>query len=203
MKASLKFIYQPTRKYRLSLLGGYGMRERDDYPFNGANDKTTRLRLETAVRYRPSTALTGRLRYGIESIDNPFRPYDLMFESRGRGVLEVITGTANGGPDQAKHIFYFQRDDLRFGNVTMLPTIAHRIGFDLNYQATETLKLNTGLNMNLGSNEDAPQLDFTQQMIQPKLGLTYTPTGDFMFYGNYSYVMRSQTGLAAVALMDG
>ena len=126
-----------------------------------------------------------------------------MFENRGRGELEALTQTFNGGLDRAKHIYYWQRDQLRYGEVTSLPNMKHKINLNLKYKAAETLNLNAGLAATLGTNDNAPELDFKQNMFQPKFGLNYFPNEDFMFYGNYSYVMRSQNGLATVALMDG
>jgi len=199
MNGSVKFLYQPSRAYRLSLLGGFGTRERDDYPYEGAKDKTTKMRVELGVQYKPVSSFTGKFSYGLESIDNPFTPYNLMFESQGRGTLTAVTN----GADKAKHIYYWQRDQLRYGEITMLPKMLHKINLDLNYKPSQALSLNAGVNASLGSNDNAPQLDFAQKMIQPKLGLTAMPDENFMFYGNYSYIMRSQNGLATVALMDG
>lgn len=195
MKGSLKLIYQPSSRYRLSVLGGYNTRERDDYPYANAKDKTTKMKFEIGTRYKPVSEFIGNFTYALETIDNPFSTYENMFERPARGTLTNYTG--------APHIYYYQRDDLRYGSMTNQPTMTHNVQLNLDYKATETLKLNGGINVRLGSNDDIPQLDYEQTTIQPKFGLTYSADENFTFYGNYSYLKHSQNGLAAVALMDG
>jgi hypothetical protein len=193
---SLEYIFQPNTKYRFSVLAGYNSRERDDYPYEGANDKTTKIRLQGSLRYRPGARFTGYVKVYHDMIDNPFAPYKHMFEHSAREANLTPL------PDNS-FVYYFQRDQLRYGDITMLPTSATGLKLDLTFRPTEALQLTAGINMSMGSNSDAPELDFKQTMYQPKLGFSYMLNDKFDFFGSYSYLYRTQNGIAAVAMMDG
>ena len=193
---SLEYIFQPNTKYRLSLLAGYNSRERDDYPYKGAMDKTSKIRVQGSLRYRPGMKFTGNLKLYYDMIDNPFAPYKHMFERSGREAnLSPL-------PDNS-FVYYFQRDALRYGDITMLPTNAIGLKLDLSFHPTEALQLTAGLNMNMGTNADESELSFKQTSYQPKFGFNFMLGDKFDFFGSYSYLYRTQNGIAAVAMMDG
>lgn len=197
-KGSLNFIYQPTRKFRLSLLGKFSSTKRDDYPYQGANDKTTKIRLQAELKYRPTMKFTGRVKYYIEQIDNPFAPYNLMFEHNGStGPYEL---TPEPGMPQ---VYYYQRDDLRYGDITNQPTLVHGFYLDLKLKPTRKFNFAAGVNVRLGTNSDEPELDLEQTTIQPKLSFNWMPNDKVTFMGSYSYMKFNQNGLAAVPMMDG
>jgi hypothetical protein len=197
-KGSLNFIYQPSRKYRFSLLGKYSSIKRDDYPYQGANDKTTKIRLQAEFKYRPTMKLTGRLKYYLEHIDNPFAPYNLMFENVGSSGPHELT------PDPGMPIvYYYQRDDLRYGDITTQPTLVHGFYLDLKLKPTKKINFVAGVNVRIGTNSDEPELDLKQTSIQPKLSFNWIPNNKITFAGSYSYMKLNQNGLAAVPMMDG
>ena len=197
-KGSLNFIYQPSRKYRLSLLGKFSSLKRDDYPYQGANDKTTKIRLQAEFKYRPTMKFTGRLKYYLEQIDNPFAPYNLMFENIGSSGPHELT------PDPGMPIvYYYQRDDLRYGDITTQPTLVHGFYLDLKLKPTREINFVAGVNVRIGTNSDEPELDLKQTSIQPKLSFNWIPNNKLTFIGSYSYMKLNQNGLAAVPMMDG
>ena len=195
MKAALEVIYQPVRKYRLSLLGGFNSLERDDYPYYGANNKTTKMRLQTSIRYRPSAKFTGRFKYYLDMIDNPFAPYNQMFEKYGKTALTPWEG--NGA------VYYVQRDDIRYGDITSQPTMVHAVNLDLKFKLSKKANLFAKLNYRKSTNSDEKELDFNQTLFAPSIGLNLLPSDKVNFFANYSLQQMDQNGLAAVAMMDG
>ena len=195
---SLNYIFQPSRRFRFSLLGKFSSINRDDYPFQGANDKTTKIRLQTEFKYRPTMKFSGRLKYYIEHIENPFAPYNLMFEHIG-----------SSGPHQLvpepgmTQVFYYQRDALRYGDITTLPTLVNGIYFDLKLRPSKKFNIVTGINVRYGTNSDEPELNLKQTTLQPKLSFNWMPGDKIIFSGSYSYLVQNQNGLAVVAMMDG
>lgn len=198
LKGNLEFIYQPVRKYRLSFLAGYSTRERDDYPYEGAKDKTTKIRLQGAIKYRPSKAFTGQLKYYFENIENPFAPHNHMFERYGRSGPDSLQ-PENGAPA----VYYYQRDALRFGDITSLPSRVNGLKINLGYRPSQKVQLTVGLHTRFATNADEPQLDYKQKVLQPILGLNLIPSDKFSFFSSYSYLLQTQNGIAAVAMMDG
>lgn len=198
LRGNAEFLYQPTSKYRLSLLAGFSSRERDDYPYFGANDKTNKLSLQAAVRYRPTSKITGNFRYRLESIDNPFAPYNHMFEHYAQsGTYQLLPKP--GTPA----VYYYQRDDVRYGDITNQATLVHNAKFKIALKPNAKMSLNAGLNLRLGSNSDEPELDMQQKMLQPNLTINFYPNDKFSLFGNYSLTMQEQNFLAAVTMMDG
>jgi len=197
-KGSLNYIYQPTRKFRLSILARYLSTERDDYPYEGSHDKTTKIRLQGEVKYRPTMKFTGLVRYYIEDIDNPFSPYNQMFEYIGSSGAHQLFPD----PDMTQ-IYYYQRDDLRYGNITNQATFVHGFNLDLKLKPTKKFNFVAGINMRIGTNSDEPELDLKLTSIQPKISFNWIPSKKFILSGSYSYIDQSQNGLAAVPMMDG
>ncbi|RMF59713.1 MAG: hypothetical protein D6748_05800 [Calditrichaeota bacterium] len=198
LKGSGEFIYQPSRKYRLNLLAGIETRERDDYPFEGAKDKTTTLQIKGGIKYRPTEKFTGRLSLLYKNIDNPFAPYKHMFERPGYAGADSLV-PENGAPA----IYYYQRDALRYGDITSLPAQETGVQLKLSFMPQKTVNFTVGLNASMAANSDEPELDFKKTSLQPLLGLNLIPSDKFAFYSSYSYLLQTQNGIAAVAMMDG
>ena len=198
MRGNLEFIYQPTSRYRLSLLGEYSTRERDDYPFEGAKDKTTKFLLQGDVKYRPSREFTGHLRYYFENIDNPFSPYNNLFERYGRSGPDSLTPIP-GTPA----VYYYQRDAIRYGSVTSLPAVVNGGKLDVDYRLTPKTKLSLGLTAKIATNNDTPELEYKQTSMQPTLGFSAVPNDKFSLFTSFSYLYKTQNGIATFAMMDG
>jgi len=194
-KGSAQFIYQPDRRYRLFLSAGYEGTERDDYPYFEAKGKTTKLKASVGGKYRPHSRFWGRLKYSFENVDDPFSPYEQMFESAGKDVLVKL--------DDNSWYYYFQRDDLRYGSVTNQPKNRHGVDLSLNFRPDPKASLSAGLKASLGTNGDTDSLDFERTQMQPQLSASIAPTPLWNLFGSLSYMYDKSNGLAAVAMMDG
>ncbi len=194
-KGSAKFIYQPNRKYRVFLSAGYEGTERDDYPYFEAKEKTTKLKASVGGRYRPNSKFLGRVKYSFQSTDDPFSPYEQMFEKAGKGVLEKL-------PDNGTY-YYFQRDDLRYGSVTNQPSSLHGVELNLNFRPNYKASLSAGLKASRGTNNDTDSLDFERTQLQPQVSVNLAPTLKWNLFGSLAYMYGKSNGLAAVAMMDG
>jgi hypothetical protein len=194
-RGSAQLIYQPDRRYRLFVSAGYEGTERDDYPYFEAKGKTTKLKASVGGKYRPHSRFWGRLKYSFESIDDPFSPYQQMFERAGTDVLEKL-------PDNNWY-YYFQRDDLRYGSVTNQPSNLHGVELNLNFRPDPKATLTAGLKASLGTNGDTDNLDFERTQLQPHLSASIAPTPLWNLFGSLSYMSDKSNGLAAVAMMDG
>ncbi len=194
-KGSAELIYQPSRKYRVFLSAGYEGTKRDDYPYYGAEGKTTKLRFSAGGKYRPNLRYSGRLKYFFENTDDPFSPYEQLFERAGQDVLEKL-------PDN-NWWYYFQRDTLRYGSITNQPTNLHGVELDLNFKPDHKISLSATLKASLGTNGDTDSLDFERTQLHPQVLVSFAPTLKSNVFGSVAYVYHKSNGLAAVAMMDG
>ena len=187
-KGSATFVYQPNRKYRVSVSAGYEGTERDDYPVFEAKEKTNKLQASVGGKYRPHSRFWGRFKYTFENTENP-APYNQLFESPGQ--------------NQATTLYYFQREDLRYGNVTNQPTNEHQLDLSLNFRPDRKVSLSAGLKANLQTNSDNTNLDFERTSIQPQASATLSPDPRWQLFASAGYQSDKSNGLAAVAMMDG
>ncbi len=194
MEASAQVLYVHSRAVRFSLLGGVGRVIRDDYPYQGAKGKTTTMKLRPELRLRPVQGLTARLRYSVEVTDNPFAPYNYFFERSGH-TLTPLPGNSL--------VYYFQRDQLRYGNITSLPTLEHAVDVKLTYRQSSNVKLTAGVKASIGTNKDNKELSFKHRTLQPQFGLTLSPNSHWSVFLDYSLILEDQNGLLSVPMMDG
>jgi len=198
-KGSLELLYQPSRRYRFSILGGYEGITRDDYPEFGADQKTTKLKFQMGVKYRPSLKFTSRLKYSFESIDTPFSPSGRMFEASGNPVGNpVLTPLANN-----TQVFYFQRDSIRYGDVTNQPASLHEVEVSLSFKPTGKFSFSPGLKVGMETNSDNENLNFERTKFQPHFSVNLSPNASWNFFGDYTYLFDKSNGLAVVPMMDG
>ncbi len=186
-KGSAEFIYQPNRKYRVFLSTGYEGTERDDYPDIEAKGKTTKLKASVGGKYRPNSKFWGRIKYSFENIKDP-APYNQLFEASG---------------DTLAKLWYFEREKLRYGDVTNQPTNQHGIDLTLNFRPDRRTSLSAGLRASLETNGDTDSLDFERTKLQPQVSATLAPTPEWNLFGSISYAYDKSNGLASVAMMDG
>ncbi len=188
LKGSARFIYQPDRKYRLSVSAGYEGTERNDYPSHDAKEKTTKLQATIGGKYRPSSRFWGRFEYTFENTQNPV-PYNPLFERSGEN--EPVT------------FYYFEREDLRYGDVTNQPTNEHQVDLSLNMLPNQKVNLSAGLKASLQTNSDNTNLDFQRTSIQPQVSATLSPDPRWQLFASAGYQWDKSNGLATVAMMDG
>ena len=194
-KGSAEFIYQPNRKYRVFLSAGYEGTERDDYPYFEAKGKTTKLKASLGGKYRPNSKFWGQAKYTFENIDDPFSPYEQMFEKAGKDVLEKL--------EDNTWYYYFQRDDLRYGSVTNQPSNLHGVELKLNLMPNHKANFSAALKASLGTNNDTDSLDFERTQLVPQVSANFVPTPKWNLFSSLGYMYEKSNGLAAVAMMDG
>jgi hypothetical protein len=194
-KTSLELLYQPSRRYRFSILGGYEGITRDDYPEFGAEEITTKLKFQMGARYRPSLKFTGQLKYSFESIDTPFSPSGRMFEASGNSVLTPLANNTQ--------VFYFQRDSIRYGDVTNQPASIHGVEVSLSFKPTQKFSFSPGLKVGRETNSGNENLDFKRTKFQPHFSVNLSPNASWNFFGDYTYLFDKSNGLAVVPMMDG
>ncbi|KPL02426.1 MAG: hypothetical protein AMJ90_05805 [candidate division Zixibacteria bacterium SM23_73_2] len=187
-EGSAEFIYQPERRYRVSVSAGYEQTTRDDYPEPEAEGKTTKLKMSLGGKYRPHSKFTGRLKYFLEKTEDP-APYNLIFEESGKTYSSPF--------------YYYQREELRYSQVTNQATMLHGVDLKLNFKPDQKATLSAGIRASLETNSDIDTLDFERTRLQPNLSLTLSPNPRWNLFGNLSYVYDKSNGLAAVAMMNG
>lgn len=184
-KGSAEFIYQPERKYRLSFLAGYEQIKRDDYP--GSDGKTTKLKFSIKGKYRPNLKFSARFKYFFENTKDP-APYNLIFERSAK---------------TASSLYYYEREELRYGQITNQPIMLNGVDFTLNFNPNRKTNFKAGLKASLETNSDTDTLDFERTKLQPHLSINFAPTPKWNLFTNLSYIYNKSNGLAAVAMMDG
>ena len=192
--ASSEWLVRFTRRFRGSLLVRVDQITRDDYPEPGGDHRTTTWHLGPRIELRPSQRLTARLGYTLEHTTNPFAAIDHLFEASGR-TLQPLPGNP--------FVYYWQRDALRYGDITPLPETLHRVQARLELRPTPAWTVRGDLTATFGSNHINPQLDFQNQFLQADFSLFYRPTPLWNLYAHYTYMYQDQNGLLSVALMDG
>lgn len=194
-KGSAEFIYQPSRKYRVFLSAGYEGTKRDDYPYFEAEGKTTKLKLSMGGKYRPHLRFSGRFKYFFENTDDPFSPYEQLFERAGNTILDTLPGNTK--------YYYFQRDQLRYGSITNQPTNLHGVELNLNFRPNHKVSFSADLKASLGTNSDTDSLDFERTRLQPQVSANFAPTAKWNLFSSLTYIYEKSNGLVAVAMMDG
>lgn len=187
-RGSARFTYQPDRKYRVFVSAGYEGTQRDDYPYYEAKERTTKIKASVGGKYRPSSKFWGRIKYSFENTKNP-APYNPLFERSAK--------------DQEANYYYYEREDLRYGDVTNRPTNQHDADMAFNFRPDLKVSLSMGLKASLQTNDENTNLDYERMMIKPQLSATLSPDPRWELFGNVSYNRDKSTGLITVAMMDG
>lgn len=194
-KGSLEFTMLANTNTTISVLAGYEGINREDYPYAEADDATNRFIGQAKIRYREGLKYSLGLKYRLEKTDNPFTDYRGLFEHEGRGVLEPLPGNT--------FIFYFQREDLKYQNVTTLPTIEHKLELTGHYKLNHKVGLNANVKLNLDKNTELDSLEVEHTYFQPSLGFNITPDMRWVLAGGMRYQYYKSRGPIAVAMFDG
>ncbi len=187
-KGSAIFTYQPDRKYRVSISAGYEGIQRDDYPYYEAKEMTTKIKASVGGKYRPSSKFWGRFKYSFENTKNP-APYNQLFEKSAK--------------NEEANYYYYEREDIRYGDVTNRPTNQHDADVTLNFRPDLKVSLSMNLKASLETNDENTNLDYERIMLKPQLSATLSPDPRWELFGNVSYNRDKSTGLITVAMMDG
>ncbi|NIP42158.1 MAG: hypothetical protein GWO41_02160 [candidate division Zixibacteria bacterium] len=195
-EANVEMIMRLNPQTTLSVLGGYEGIRRDDYPYKDADDATNRLIGQAKVRYRDGLKYSLGFKYRLEMTSNPFTNYRGLFEAAGREEgLSPLEGNT--------FIFYFQREDLKYQDVTTLPTIKHDLELTGNLNLTNKVGLNANVKLRLDKNNDLDSLEVEHTFFQPSLGFNIMPTEQWVFSGGMRYQILKSRGPVTVAMFDG
>jgi hypothetical protein len=193
-EASLELVARLKGATSLSLLGGYETIDRTDYPSPQTAYRTDKLTAQGTLRLRNGGKYNGRIKYRYEFTDRPFRTQRGIFEYSGRYTLERTT------PVWA---FYYQREELRHGNVTPIPTNYHEIELKAMGRPQEMVSFDMGLRSGYGENNDIDSVGTSNYFVQPNLYVGVKPTDQLSFDVGYTYNHMKSTGPITIPLFDG
>jgi len=188
---NLELIFRANPKTTISLFGGYEGVTRDDYPEMNSDDNSNTLIGQAKIKYREGLKYSLSFKYRLEKTDNPFTNYHGLFEAYGRDMEYV------GRP------FYYQREDLKYQDITTRPTIEHLVDFKVNLRLNRKASLNAAIKFNYDKNDDLDSLTVEKTFFQPALGFNLNPTPQWMFAGGLRYQYLKSTGPITVAMFDG
>ncbi len=193
---SAELIKRMNKKLTVSGLLGYDMVNRDDYPVVGDGTSTKKLYLQAKFNYRKSLYYRSSLKIRFEKISDPFVSGKGLFESSGEFVLDPLTGASIW-------VFYFQREDLRYQDITTSPTQVMSCDWNMSYNPGSKLSLTMGLKGKMDKNDDLDSLDVEHSSFIPSISIMHTPSARFSLQTGYSYNYDKSRLPIAVALFDG
>jgi len=195
-KASAELITRVNPRWTLALLGGYEMTNRDDYVAYDDGTKTKKMIGQAKLRFRKGLRYSSYLKYRFESISDPFVSARGLFESSGYGVLvPAVTGSS--------WIFYWQREALRYQDITSMPTQVHNFEWRSTWQPSKTYSLNLGVKGKLDKNGDLDSLDVEHTSLVPHAYLNLMPNMKWTVTTGYTYNYDKSRIPIAIALFDG
>jgi len=194
-KGSVKADYRANPKTKLSFLAGYEHTRRYDYPALNSETASNMYFGEVSIKYRKGLKYKLSADYRLELTDAPFTNYDGLFEARGRTVLTNLDG--------APQVYYYQREDLKYGTVTTLPTMKHDIDLKGTYRANDKVSLNGGVGISFDENDDFEQITVEHSSFKPNVSISVMPDARWSLVGGYTYDHHKSTGPITVALFDG
>ncbi|MBU8932660.1 MAG: hypothetical protein KOO62_01510 [candidate division Zixibacteria bacterium] len=194
-KVSAEFISRITPKMTLSILAGYDRVDRDDYPVPDEGWTTSTLRGQAKLRYRKGLKYSTSLKYRFEKTTDPFMSGRGFFEDVGRDLLTP----AGGGST----IFYHQREEIRYQNITTEPTVAHKVEWSSSWRPTSKVNVNFGVKGSYDKNNDLDSLDVNHLSVQPNLFLNLIPNSRTVVTAGFTLSHQKSRGPITVALFDG
>jgi hypothetical protein len=188
---SLELIMRLRQKTTIALLIGYDGVKRNDYPVKNADDASNTSIFQAKIKHREGLKYSLSFKYRLEKTDNPFTDYRGLFEAYGRDM------EYQGRP------YYYQREELKYQDITTLPTIKHAFDFKASSKASDKLNLNAGLRASFDKNDKLDSLDVKHTYFQPSVGFSATPAPKWVLAGGYRYNYMKSVGPVAVVMMDG
>ena len=195
LRGSAEVTTRLSPRTTLAVLGGFESIKRDDYPTTDDGLTTTRMIGQAKLRYRNGLQFSTKLKYRVELTSDPFTSGRGLFERRGREELEI-----NVPPGFA---FYYQREDLRYQQITSLPTQKHIFDWSANYRPSNKTLVNFGVKGSYDKNGDLDSLDVKHLSFQPNVALTLTPDTRWLVVGGATYSHYESRGPVTVAMFDG
>jgi len=195
-KLTAELIRRLNKKMTLSVLAGYDRVERYDYPLPDDGTETSKLIGQAKLRIRKGLKYTSTVKYRFESISDPYVSARGLFEESGHDVLTPLVPTSNW-------IFYFQREDLRYQDITTQPTQVHQFEWRSNYRPNNKVVVNLGVKGKYDKNGDLDSLDVEHFSLAPNLNLNLIPDQRWALTAGYAYNYDKSRLPVTVALFDG
>jgi hypothetical protein len=192
-KGTLEVITKLNPKTALSVLGGYKSTERRDYPTPETAYTTEKYIGQAKVRYTHGLDFGGSVKYRFEKTKDPLRSERGLLEARGREALD---------PTAPNFAFYHQREDLRYLNVTSLPTDYHEGELRGNVRPTDGVNVGIGVKATYDENNDLDSLDVNHFALQPNVNITYNPKENITLTAGYTFNHLTSRGPITVPLFD-
>ena len=196
-RASAEVITRLNPRMMLSILGGVNIIDRDDYTIPGDGLTTTKLYGQAKLRYRKSPKYNTSLKYRFETISDPFLSSKGLFEFVGRDSLPALPGA----PSNLR--FYFQREDIRYQDITSQPTQVQSFAWRSNYMPRPDVTIGIGVKGQYDKNGDLDSLDVNHFSLVPDVILNYMPGPKWALTTGYTYQFDKSRIPVAVALFDG
>ena len=196
LKGSLELIRKLNPRLTMSLLAGYNRIARTNYPDAGTSYTTGTFTGQAKFRYRPASQTNMALSYRFRKSSDPFANLNGLFEARGRDVLRPLV------PGYG-FVFYFQREDLKYQNVSTLPTDYHEAELTASWTPSAKSTVTLLLKGIYDKNGDLDSLDVNHKAFQPNLNLTLVPNPKWTLAAGYTYNYDRSKQPVAVALFDG
>lgn len=196
-KFEAEVTHRINNRWTLAVLGGYERLSRDDYPSYDAGTTSNTFIGQAKVKYRQGLRYTSTLKYRFEKTADPFVSGRGLFERPGSELDPVsIGGTAVG-------YFYYQREDLRYQDITTEPTDYHEIKWTGTYRPNTRVSVNAGFKFVYDKNGDLDTLDVKHTSMAPDVSLTFIPDVRWSLTGGFTYNYNKSRGPVTVALFDG
>ncbi|MFH2048239.1 MAG: GSU2204 family CXXCH-containing (seleno)protein [bacterium] len=194
-KFSAEVITRLNNRWTLSVLGEFRRIDRDDYPVYNEGLTTNKIIGQAKFRYRNGLKYTSSFKYRYEKTSDPYVSGKGLFEDIGRDILEPLEGSS--------FIFYLQREDLRYQNITTEPTDKHQFDWNLNWQSNNEVSFNIAAKVSYDKNSDLDSLDVEHFSALPGFAINFMPDARTVFTSGYTYGYYKSRGPVAVALFDG
>ncbi|UCD63911.1 MAG: hypothetical protein JSW34_00355 [Candidatus Zixiibacteriota bacterium] len=195
-RLSAQVISRLTNRLTLSVLAGYNRIDRDDYPLVNEGTSTEKLTGQARLRYRKGLRLSTAVKYRFEKVSNPFVSARGLFEAAGNDILEPLIPVS-------QWIFYFQREDLRYQDITSLPTDKHVVEWKLSDRPNDRFSFSLGAKFTYDKNGDLDSLDVKHHSLQPSVALNFIPNAKWTLAAGYTGTLDKSRLPVTVALFDG
>lgn len=194
---SVEILSRLNRKVTLSGLLGYNVIKRFDYPIPDGNDQQTgKFFGQAKANYRKGLKFSANAKYRFEKISDPFTSARGLFEAPGRGVIGPI-------PETFTFTFYWQREALRYQDITTFPTDVHEFDVNTTMRPDNKFSVNAGIKFEYDKNGSLDSLDVNHLSYQPNLSLNLTPDPKWSLAAGYTFGHYKSRGPISVALFDG
>jgi hypothetical protein len=199
---SAEVMHRLNPKVTLSFLAGYESVDRKDYPIVDDGTKSGTFTGQAKLRYRKGLKYATTFKYRFEKTSDPFVSGRGLFEAEGHGFLDPIhIGSPGGTPSYG--YFYYQREDLRYQEITTVPTDYHEVELKTTYRPTTKASINLKLAAIMDKNGDLDSLDVEHSKLNGDVSFTLTPNLKWTLSGGVGHQMEKSRGPVTVALFDG